>query len=63
MLILNRRVNETIVIGDDVRVTILTTIGGQVRIGIDAPKSVDVHRQEIYDKIQTKKKKAACGNC
>jgi carbon storage regulator CsrA len=48
MLILTRRVNETIMIGDEVTCTILSVRGNQVRIGINAPKSVAVHRQEIY---------------
>ena len=52
MLILTRRVGETIVIGDEVRVTVLGIRGGQVRIGIEAPDAVAVHREEIYDRIQ-----------
>lgn len=52
MLILTRRINETLKIGDDVSVTVLGVKGNQVRIGIEAPKSVQVHRQEIYDRIQ-----------
>jgi carbon storage regulator len=55
MLILTRRVNEALVIGDDVVVTVLGVKGNQVRIGIDAPKQVTVHRQEIYDRIQAEK--------
>ena len=51
MLILTRRVGETITIGDDVRVTVLGVKGMQVRIGIAAPRDVEVHREEIYDKI------------
>jgi carbon storage regulator len=52
MLILSRRVGESIMIGDDVRVTILGVRGCQVRLGVDAPKSVAVHRQEIYEHIK-----------
>lgn len=59
MLILTRRIGETLMIGDDVQVTVLGIKGGQVRIGIDAPKDVAVHREEIYDKIQADK---AAGN-
>lgn len=51
MLILSRRLGESIVIGDDINVTILGVNGNQVRIGIDAPKTVAVHREEIYRKI------------
>ena len=52
MLILTRRVNESLMIGDNVAVTVLGVKGNQVRIGIDAPKDVTVHRQEIYDRIR-----------
>lgn len=52
MLILTRRVGETVVIGEDVSVTVLGVKGNQIRLGINAPKDVAVHRQEIFDRIQ-----------
>ena len=53
MLILTRRVGETLMIGDDVSVTVLGVKGNQVRIGVDAPKEVAVHREEIYERIRS----------
>lgn len=55
MLILTRRVGETLVVGDDVTVTVLGVKGNQVRLGVNAPDDVSVHRQEIYDRIQQEK--------
>ena len=55
MLILTRRVGEALVIGDDTKLTILGIRGQQVRIGIDAPKDVSVHREEIYQRILIEK--------
>lgn len=52
MLILTRRLNETVMIGDDVTVTVLGVKGGQVRLGINAPKDVAVHREEVYERIK-----------
>jgi len=52
MLILTRRVGETVMIGDDVTITVLGVKGNQVRVGINAPKNVAVHREEIYERIK-----------
>jgi carbon storage regulator len=59
MLILTRRVGESVVIGDDIGVTILGVKGNQVRIGVTAPKDVTVHRQEIYERIKSEQEASA----
>jgi carbon storage regulator len=58
MLILTRRVGETVVIGDEVQVTVLGVKGNQVRLGVNAPRDVSVHRQEIYDRIRKEQESA-----
>ena len=55
MLILTRRISESVIIGDNVKVTVLGVKGSQVRLGIDAPKNLSVHREEIYERIQQEK--------
>ena len=60
MLILTRRVGETLMIGDEITVTVLAVKGGQVRLGVEAPREVEVHREEIYQRIQEEKKEKDC---
>jgi len=62
MLILTRRINETLNIGDDVQVTVLGIKGNQVRIGINAPRDVPVHREEIYQRIKREERDASGEN-
>ena len=61
MLVLTRRTGETLNIGDEVQVTVLGIKGNQVRIGIDAPKNVPVHRQEVYERIKRAEQEANTG--
>jgi len=61
MLILTRRVGETVMIGNDVTVTVLGVKGNQVRIGVNAPKDVSVHREEIYERIKREEEQAGAG--
>lgn len=61
MLILTRRVGETVMIGDNVTVTVLGVKGNQVRLGVNAPKDVAVHREEIYERIKREQEGDAAG--
>lgn len=58
MLVLTRKAEEGIIIGDDVKITIIEIKGGSIRIGIDAPRHMKVHRQEVYDKIKEENQEA-----
>jgi carbon storage regulator len=60
VLILTRKLNESIIIGDNIEITITAIEGDQVKLGIKAPKQIDVHRKEIYDAIQTENSAASC---
>ncbi|WP_458353891.1 carbon storage regulator CsrA [Peribacillus frigoritolerans] len=59
MLVLTRKPNEAIMIGDDIEITILSIEGDQIKLGINAPKNVDIHRKEIYLAIQQENRKAS----
>ncbi|MED4041621.1 MULTISPECIES: carbon storage regulator CsrA [Priestia] len=59
MLVLTRKLHEIIKIGDEIEVTVLAVNGDQVKLGIQAPKSVDIHRQEIYEEIRNENKSAS----
>jgi carbon storage regulator len=58
MLILTRRIGETVKIGDDVSITVLGVKGNQVRVGVNAPKDVPVHREEVFERIQEERSKS-----
>jgi carbon storage regulator len=62
MLILTRRVGTTIMIGDEVTVTVLAVKGDQIRIGINAPKHVAVHREEVYERIRSQRQQITSAN-
>jgi len=62
MLILTRRVGETVVIGNDVDITVLGVKGNQVRLGVKAPREISVHREEIYKRIKGESKNGVSGN-
>jgi carbon storage regulator len=59
MLILSRKVNEKVMIGDDISISVIEIRGDQVRLGVDAPKTVKVYRQEVFDAIKAENKAAA----
>ena len=57
MLVLSRNVEQTIMIGDDIKITVVAIRGGKVKLGITAPRSVSVHRREVYDRIERERQK------
>lgn len=59
LLVLTRKIDESIIIGDNIRVTIVDVRGEQVKLGIDAPRSISVHREEVYREIQEENRRAA----
>ncbi len=58
MLVLTRKIGEGIIIGDDIKITVVELKGGGVRIGIDAPRDMKIHRQEVFDRIKQENKEA-----
>ena len=61
MLVLSRRLGETLIIGDDIKITVLGISGNQVRLGIAAPKEVSIHREEVYRRIQEEQSQLPIG--
>ncbi|AGB42145.1 carbon storage regulator CsrA [Halobacteroides halobius DSM 5150] len=59
MLVLTRKENESIMVGDNIEITVVEAGGGQVRLGIDAPQDIEIHRKEIYQEIEATNKEAA----
>lgn len=59
MLVLSRRLDETLIIGDDIKIKVLGISGNQIRIGIEAPKEISVHREEVYNRIKAELSKPA----
>ena len=62
MLILTRRIGEAVVIGENITVTVMGVNGNQVRVGVDAPKHVEVHREEVYERVQAERATANTEN-
>jgi len=62
MLILTRRVGEALMVGDETKIVVLGVKGSQIRLGINAPKDIMVHREEIFDKIQEEKRQESSGD-
>jgi carbon storage regulator len=58
MLILTRRIGETVMIGDNVTVTVMDVHGNQVRVGVNAPKDIEAHREEVYERVQAERASA-----
>ena len=62
MLVLSRKINESIKIGDDIEITILSIDGEQIKLGINAPRNIDIHRKEVFLSIQEENNKASIGS-